>query len=193
MSIPLESGVDPSKRALMVAGFAVLAASLSRPTWAATHERFAQDFWVRPRQLSLRHVSGERIQSTYWSDGELIVSEYTRLSYFMRDRVVGRGVYVNPVVLDILYGINGWLAYFGVTSPVVVTSAYRDPVRNLQIEGAARTSKHTSGDAVDITIPNVSPLQVARFGMWLGGGGVGWYPEKQFTHLDRGRLRSWRG
>lgn len=193
MTMALDNAPDGARRALMTAGFSALAASLAPPAWSAGHQRFSQDFWIRPRQLSLRHASGEQIAATYWSDGELIVPEYTRLSYFMRDRVVDRGVYVHPVVLDILYGIDGWLAYFGVRSPVVITSAYRDPLRNRHIEGAARNSKHTSGEAVDITIPHVSPLQVARFGTWLGGGGVGWYPDKQFTHLDRGRLRTWRG
>ncbi|MEJ8837684.1 YcbK family protein [Ramlibacter sp. AN1133] len=183
------------RRHVLVAGFALLASGVRRPSWAAgSAGRFADDFWKRPRRIMLQQAkSGERIESTYWSDGELLMPEYTQLSYFMRDRVTGTGVYVHPVLLDILYGINGWLAYYGVRSPVILTSAYRDPRRNLAIEGSVRNSLHTHGDAADIVIPGVNALQVARFGMWLGGGGVGWYPGKQFTHVDRGRLRSWRG
>lgn len=180
------------QRRRLLAGFAVLAASLSAPAWAQSIPQ-VQDFWARPRKLRLRHTSGETIEAVYWSDGELVVPEYTRVSYFLRDRVTGTGVYAHPVLLDILYGINGWLDYFQVRSPVLVHSAYRDPVRNLTIEGAARNSRHIRGEAVDISIPGVSALQVSRFGLWLGGGGVGWYPDKRFTHLDRGRLRAWRG
>lgn len=193
MTLDLGAPPDDSRRALLTAGAGLLAASLGQPAWASSAQRFAGDFWRRPRRVSLRHASGDRIDAVYWSDGELIVSEYTRLSYFMRDRVVGSGVYIHPVLLDILYGINGWLAYYGVHAPVVLTSGYRDPRRNLTIEGAAQNSLHPRGEAADISIPGISSLQVARFGMWLGGGGVGWYPRKHFTHVDRGRLRTWRG
>jgi uncharacterized protein YcbK (DUF882 family) len=185
--------VDPSRRAALLAGFSLLGSGLARPAWASGNEQFANDFWQRPRRLVLQHARGERIETVYWSDGQVVVSEYERLSYFMRDRVAGTGVYVHPVLLDILYGIHGWLSFFQLRSPIIINSGYRDPARNAVIEGAARNSLHTRGEAVDISIPQVNTLQVAKFGMWLGGGGVGWYPEKQFTHLDRGRLRSWRG
>lgn len=184
---------DRGRRAMLQAGFALLGAGLAAPSWSAGNERFAQDFWVRPRRLVMQHARGDRIDTTYWVDGQVDLGEYTRLSYFMRDRVTGYGVYVHPVLLDILYGVQGWLTYFGVRSPIVVTHGSRDPKRSHLIEGAARNSLHERGEAVDITIPDVSTLQVAKFGVWLGGGGVGWYPEKQFTHLDRGRLRAWRG
>jgi uncharacterized protein YcbK (DUF882 family) len=193
MTLALCRPLDDARRAALAAGLSLLAGTVAHPSWAAGHERFADDFWRRPRRISLQHTSGEQIETVYWSDGELVVTEYTRLSYFMRDRVVGSGVYAHPVLLDILYGINGWLAYYGVKSPVILTSGYRDPRRNLTIEGAVQNSLHPLGEAADITIPGVSSLQVARFGVWLGGGGVGWYPRKHFTHVDRGRLRAWRG
>jgi uncharacterized protein YcbK (DUF882 family) len=172
-----------------------LLATLPTPAWAmtgeaATHE---SDFWIRPRTIRCRHISGEWIESTYWSDGQLIEQAYAELSWFMRDRVVNRAVGMNPVLLDVAYGITGWLTYFGVHSSLVLTSGHRDRVRNAQIEGAAKNSLHITGDAMDVRIPGISTLQLARFGRWLGAGGVGWYPSKDFTHLDRGRLRSWRG
>jgi uncharacterized protein YcbK (DUF882 family) len=34
---------------------------------------------------------------------------------------------------------------------------------------------------------------VSRFGVWLQAGGVGWYQKKEFTHIDTGRLRAWKG
>jgi uncharacterized protein YcbK (DUF882 family) len=102
-------------------------------------------------------------------------------------------VYMNPVLLDIVYGVCGWTGYYGIHSPVVLHSGHRNARRNGSIEGAVKDSLHITGDALDIHIPGINALQVARFGVWLGGGGVGWYPGKQFTHLDRGRLRVWKG
>lgn len=140
----------------------------------------------------MRHTGGERVQALYWSDGELIPSGWQELSEFMRDRVVNKGVYIEPVLLDILHGVNGWIQFFNLNTEIVLHSGYRDPVRNRRIEGAARNSEHTRGGAADISIPGVSTTQVAKFGQWLGGGGVGFYPHKGFIHLDKGRVRTWR-
>lgn len=174
---------------------ALLLSALPLPAWAETGAaaEYESDFWVRPRTIRCRHISGELIESTYWSDGQLVPQGYSELSWFMRDRVVHRAVYMNPVLLDVAYGITGWLSYFGVREPMMLTSGHRDKARNAQIEGAVKNSLHITGDAMDVRIPGISTLQLARFGRWLGGGGVGWYPAKDFTHLDRGRLRSWRG
>jgi uncharacterized protein YcbK (DUF882 family) len=164
------------------------------PAWAKeATPRFVNDFWIKPRILKLRHSSGESLEIVYWSDGELIQKAYEEACWFMRDRVVQQAVYMNPVLLDISYGITGWLDYYGVHAPIWMNSAYREWVRNSRIEGAALNSEHTKGGALDIRIQGVSSLQTARFGVWLGGGGVGWYPNKNFTHIDSGRVRTWRG
>lgn len=185
--------ISPTRRRLLSGAAGLLASQLAVPAWAQGMPQTASDFWLRPRTLNLRHVKGERLVSTYWSDGQMIQPAYEEISWFMRDRVVHEAVYMHPVLLDILYGVNGWLSYYGIREPLVQTSAYRNPQRNSRIEGAARDSEHTRGGAVDIVISGVSSKQVAAFGKWLGGGGVGWYPSKGFTHLDRGRLRSWKG
>jgi uncharacterized protein YcbK (DUF882 family) len=189
----IDEPLSASRRQLLARGTALLASSLTLPSWAQETRGYASNFWARPRRVWLRHVSGEEINTIYWSDGELQVREYMRLSWFMRDRVVNKAVYMNPVLLDIVYGVGGWLDWFGIRKPIILTSGHRDAARNMHIEGAVRNSLHISGDASDICIPDVSPLQVAKFGLWLGGGGVGWYPSKGFTHLDRGRLRAWKG
>lgn len=100
---------------------------------------------------------------------------------------------MSPVLLDILYAINGWLDFFGMARPLVLTSALRHPVTNAAIEGAAKDSRHQRGGAGDLIIPDVPADRVAAFGVWLRGGGVGFYPSKGFTHVDDGRLRVWRG
>jgi len=181
------------RRRILAGGAGVLASQLLIPSWSWANPAAGDEFWIRPRKVSLVHTSGDRIVSTYWSDGELIRPAYDELSWFMRDRVAHKAVYMEPVLLDITYGVCGWLQHFGLKQSLVLTSAYRTPERNRRIEGAARNSKHTTGSAIDIQIPGISTQQVAAFGKWMGGGGVGWYPSKGFTHLDRGRLRSWRG
>lgn len=178
---------------LKVGGASLLPLLVGPPAWAQEAPERANDFWLRPRRIRLKHVSGEKIDALYWSDGEVVQEGYYALSHFMRDRVVNQGVYMHHTLLDILYGVTGWLDYYGVSSDIVFNSGYRDYRRNRRIEGAAKDSLHTRGEAGDVAIPGINTLQIAKFGVWLGGGGVGWYPSKGFIHLDRGRVRSWRG
>ena len=182
--------VDISRRSLL---FGALSSVVALPSWSQEAPERATDFWIRPRRLNLRHPNGERLNVIYWSDGQIISSAWEEASWFMRDRVDAKAVYMQPVLLDILYGICGWLDYFGIKEPLEQTSGYRTPRRNSKIEGAALNSEHTRGGAGDVRHPSVSATQMAKFGVWLGGGGVGWYPHKGFTHVDRGRLRVWRG
>ncbi|HWS26860.1 MAG TPA: hypothetical protein VN259_09870, partial [Xanthomonadales bacterium] len=70
------------------------------PAWASdgANAQYESEFWIRPRTIRCRHISGELIDATYWSDGQLIDQGYSELSWFMRDRAVQRAVYMNPVL-----------------------------------------------------------------------------------------------
>lgn len=154
----------------------------------------ARDFWSQPRELWLvRQQTGEELRLVYFADGQIIQDNYRRICALLRDVRAGVGATMNPVVLDILCGVNGWCRASGVSRPFVVTSGYRTPATNDITEGAARHSEHTRGGAVDGFLPGVSPEYLARLGVYLSGGGVGWYPSRGFVHLDHGRLRTWRG
>ena len=190
---PLAGDISPTRRQLLLGTAGLLASQLPIPAWAAKNPEMANDFWLRPRTIHIKHLKGESLTAMYWSDGELIRPAYDELSWFMRDRVAQKGIFMDPTLLDIGYALSGWLRHFGIRDPLILTSAYRSPERNLKIEGAARNSMHTKGQAMDMRIPGVNSKQVSAFGLWLGGGGVGWYPSMNFTHLDRGRLRYWKG
>lgn len=176
-----------------VAGIGLIGSILPKPAWAYQSTDNGNDFWLRPRTLRLRHPSGDFIEATFWSDGVYLRDGYEQLSWFLRDRTDKQGIYMDTVLLDILYGVQGWLRYFGVRDEMRANSGYRTPSRNRRIEGAALNSEHTRGKALDSTILGVGPQQVGKFGRWLGAGGVGFYPHRNFTHLDSGRVRTWRG
>jgi uncharacterized protein YcbK (DUF882 family) len=48
-----------------------------------------------------------------------------------------------------------------------------------------------SGKAVDIRIPGCDLSRLRRAAMTQKRGGVGFYPESNFIHLDTGRVRFW--
>lgn len=179
---------------------------------AEAQEMQGAGFWSRPRSVWLRRpATGEEIRATYWANGRVIESEYRRLCWFLRDprmtaSIESRrrqglpvpsdwygAVHFSIVTLDVLYALGGWLDHFQMARALVVTSAFRHVLTNSKIEGAARSSFHTKGGAIDFTVPGVSSEQVGRFSRWLGAGGVGFYPGRNFTHVDDGRLRVWRG
>ncbi|GAB3552143.1 hypothetical protein GCM10027343_37310 [Noviherbaspirillum agri] len=117
---------------------------------------------------------------------------YHALCHILRDVQRNIAVQFDLVTLDIARGVYGWLQGFGMERPLIINSGYRDPRTNAK-EGGVRNSFHTKAQALDLRIEGVSTASVARFGMYLAGGGVGFYPGKSFTHLDSGRVRYWRG
>lgn len=153
-----------------------------------------QSFWDYPRTLWLkRPASGEEGRFVYWMNGEYQRDGYRDVCYLLRDVKANQTVAMDPVLLDILRGIQGWFEAAGIQRPIVLNSGYRSVRTNNATEGAARTSQHVAGKAADIWIPDVPADYLARLATYLQGGGVGFYPSKEFIHVDSGRLRSWRG
>lgn len=64
-----------------------------------------------------------------------------------------------------------------------ITSGYRPPAVNKAVGGVSN-SRHIIGDAADIIVAGVPPLDAYKLieGFWGKRGGAGW--SSQFTHLD---------
>lgn len=154
----------------------------------------ANDFWEQPRSLYLRRAgTDETIRETYWAHGKLVEPGYKSICHLLRDRRAGVSTEMSPRLLDILSGIQGWFKAFGQDRMIVVTSGYRTKKSNENIEGAAKNSRHMTGGAADITIPDVPSDYLAKLGLYLQGGGVGWYPSRHFVHVDDWKQRFWKG
>lgn len=179
--------LSPARRNLIRAAGGAIAA-FTIPCFAET-----PNFWDSPRELWLvRPSTREFVKAVYFADGALVPEGYVQICRLLRDTHLDKAVQFDLVTLDILRGVYGWLQGFGINRPVIVNSGYRHPTTNAS-EGGVRNSLHTFAQAVDIRIDGVSTDSVTRFGQYLAGGGVGFYPDKNFTHLDRGNVRYWRG
>lgn len=155
---------------------------------------FAQGFWEMPRTLWIkRPATGEERHVMYWANGQYDVAGYREACYLLRDVRENLTVAMDPVLLDILRGMQGWFEMAGIQRPIVLNSGYRSPKTNNNTEGAVRASQHVAGKAADIWVPDVPADYLARLASYLQGGGVGFYPSKGFIHVDSGKLRSWRG
>lgn len=77
---------------------------------------------------------------------------------------------------------------------VILNSAYRSPFYNSIIISGARNSKHSSGEALDVSFTNFSTRtgeEFIRQASINGFGGISFYPSSDFTHIDIGPVRTW--
>lgn len=161
---------------------------------AGTESLGLGSFWDRPRTLWMqRTTTGEVIRANYWENGSMNREGYIQCCQLLRDVRASQTVQMDMQLLNLLYGIQGWLALNNVQLPIMVHSGYRTVGTNANIEGAAKNSMHLYGKAVDLHFPNVPSRYLAELSTRFQGGGVGFYPDKGFVHVDTGRIRQWRG
>jgi uncharacterized protein YcbK (DUF882 family) len=142
---------------------------------------------------SLRLLRGnEHVEATYWTaDAGYNRDEYLNICWLMRDMQADRVFPMNHGLLDVLCGVQTWLARNGVEAPLRIHSGYRTPKTNQRTEGAALDSRHIVGRAVDISVTGVSNVRLAGMASVLGRGGTGLYPGRNFVHVDTGDERIW--
>lgn len=154
------------------------------------------DFWYRPRELWIRRQgTREEVKVVYWKEGKLLPEGYWQACAMLRDVKANRMTTMDPTLLDILRGVVGYYQAWKWPHPLVLTSGFRTLQTNqaLSKEGSAKNSMHLYGKAADMFIPGIPSRDIASLGLYLQKGGVGFYPDRGFTHLDTGRLRIWRG
>lgn len=85
-------------------------------------------------------------------------------------------------------------SHFG--KPVIIT-AYRCPTYNAKVANAASRSYHTYGQAADIHINGVAPVEIAKYAESIGVLGIGLYETEKdgyFVHVDTRTSKSfWYG
>jgi uncharacterized protein YcbK (DUF882 family) len=57
--------------------------------------------------------------------------------------------------------------------------------------GVAKNSQHTIGKAIDVRLQGVDVARLRDAAIAMRRGGVGYYEESNFVHLDTGRVRRW--
>jgi uncharacterized protein YcbK (DUF882 family) len=136
--------------------------------------------------------TGEQTRATYWADGEYVASELATLDQLLRDHRSGEIAAMDPRLFDILHDLQQLTAASGTFH---IISGYRSPTTNAQLRrnsgGVARNSLHTRGQAIDIRLSGVELRDLHRAALSLHAGGVGYYANSGFIHVDTGRVRKW--
>ena len=134
----------------------------------------------------------ETLSAVYWRDGTYLPDGLAQISYHLRDFRTGGVKPIDPTLLNILHHL---ISHIEVNRPIHVISGYRTPATNAMLaarsEKVAPNSFHMRGQAIDIRLPGVLTTGIRDVAMNIGMGGVGYYPESDFIHLDTGPIRAW--
>jgi uncharacterized protein YcbK (DUF882 family) len=140
-------------------------------------------------KLSNPHT-GETFDGAYRDDNGPIATVMSDLSVFLRDFHSGATIAYDVAALDFLYSVMG---VTGQTEAQIL-SAYRTRETNEMLArttfGVAENSQHIYGKALDVHFGSklAEAMQAAR---GMKRGGVGWYPNSGFIHIDSGPVRNW--
>lgn len=168
-------------------------AGLSACTLLALPAAYASKQKTPVKQLALLNMhTGERVKSVYWEKGRYIPGALREIEKILRDHRTGSTHAIDLRLLDILQLLHNRI---GAKKEFQVISGYRSPETNkmlaLQHNGVAKQSLHMQGKAIDIRLPEFSLAALRKVALSLKVGGVGYYPNSNFIHLDTGHVRYW--
>jgi uncharacterized protein YcbK (DUF882 family) len=139
--------------------------------------------------------TGERLKTTYCSRGSYQPDALRDLNFILRDFRANEVKTIDPRVFDLLHELDGTLE---TDQPFHIISGYRSPQTNAMLRerggastGVASHSLHMVGQAIDIRVPGVKLDHLRDAAKSLKIGGVGFYPDLNFVHVDVGRVRYW--
>ena len=145
------------------------------------------------RQLSFYHThTKENLDIVYFENGKYVDPALEEINRFLRDFRSGDATVMDPGLLDLIYDIRENL---GSNGTYKVISAYRSPKTNEMLRrrggGVVRNSQHLLGTAIDVRLEDI-PIEVLRdTALAMQRGGVGFYKQADFVHIDTGRVRRW--
>jgi len=183
------------RRAFLGIGAAAAAAALV-PSRAQAATRVAGVAKAPERVLSFFNThTGERLKTCYCTGGSYHPEALDQVNYILRDFRANEVKPIDPRVLDLLHELGGTLE---TDQPFHIISGYRSPNTNTMLRerggaatGVASHSLHMVGQAIDIRVPGVKLDHLRDAARALKIGGVGFYPDLNFVHVDVGRVRYW--
>lgn len=155
-------------------------------------EVYAKTFATK-RQLSFHHLNtNEKLDLVVGSQRRYDRATLYRLSHFLRDHRTGQVHAMDPGLLDILLAVTAFTHSRG---SVQVICGYRSPQTNAFLHqtsrGVAEHSLHMVGKAIDLRLSDVGCKTLHKAGIAMQRGGVGYYRDSDFVHLDTGPFRTW--
>jgi uncharacterized protein YcbK (DUF882 family) len=186
-----------ARRNLLKLGLGAVASASLIAAPALVH---AADLSPADSSNSLRCVAmdnlhtGETMEAVYWEQGDYIPDVLDAVNNHLRDFRTGDVHAIDPKLLDLLDQIASKVQ---TKARFQVISGFRSQATNAMLHEqsaeVAKKSLHTQGMAIDVRLPDVALEHLHNAALAVCAGGVGFYPESNFVHLDVGPVRTWRG
>jgi uncharacterized protein YcbK (DUF882 family) len=145
-------------------------------------------------RLRLYHThTGERLDIVFRRGDEYIPQALEQVDHFLRDHRTGDVHHYDPHLFDLLSDLE--VAVGRPDAEIQVICGYRTPWSNQYLRthttGVAKNSLHMQAEAIDIRLPGTKTSAVRDAALALHRGGVGYYAQSNFVHVDVGRVRRW--
>lgn len=183
---PLAAAAEaPGRRRFLAASCATAVAALLGPRDARAA--------ATPRRLSFVNThTDESLSVVYWADGRYEPQALQDIDFILRDYRTEVVKEIDRGLIDLVHALHTRLRS---NAPFHVISGYRTPETNRQLRErsgrVASHSLHVDGRAIDVRLPGTPLRGLQRAALALRGGGVGYYAQSDFVHVDTGRVRSW--
>ena len=171
---------------------AFLVGSLSAATMLGAGRKAAAAT-VEAHELSFYHIhTAEKLTITYREHGELVPGALAEVNRYLRDF---RTEQVHDIDVALLDALHALYSQFDGRGNFEVISGYRSPRTNAALRhattGVAENSLHIEGRAIDVRLTSAKTAALRDAALALRPGGVGYYPESNFVHIDTGKFRTW--
>jgi len=199
-------GFEHSRRHFLSGSLAGVGALAAGPTLAAIDTvstglgRFGSDALDatvsigRPSgTLKLYHIhTTELLNVAYRQGNAVIASALGDIDHLLRDFRTDQETMIDLDLLDLLSTLYD---QFDRRGHFEIISGFRSPRTNAALRrvttGVAEDSFHMTGRAMDVRLVGTQTDRLRDAALALGHGGVGYYPESNFVHIDTGRVRRW--
>jgi uncharacterized protein YcbK (DUF882 family) len=151
-----------------------------------------------PREYRLRFYhthTNERLDIVYRRGDNYLPEALAQLDHYLRDHRTGEVRHFDLRLFDLLYDLTASLNDSG--GEIDVVCGYRTPWSNEFLRtrnahtGVALHSLHMQAEAIDIRLPGIPTSALRDAALRLQRGGVGYYRDSNFVHVDVGRVRRW--
>jgi uncharacterized protein YcbK (DUF882 family) len=148
---------------------------------------------LEEKTLSFYHTHTlKELTIVYFRNGSYIPKALTTINNFLKDFRTGDIHPIDPALLDLLHDLR---QAAGAREFFEVISGYRSPQTNAMLQnnsgGVASHSLHMIGKAIDVRLPSFNTGRLHQIALAFQRGGVGYYPQSDFIHLDTGNVRAW--
>lgn len=178
----LKSETQLCRRSFLKAAGVIVAGSLTSPKQVLGAFSSSE----ASRSLFMHNVhTGEFLKTLYWEKGSYIPEAFKDIHVFFRDRFTHQVRAIHPDLINLLHSIY---KKTGTTKPLELFSGYRCASTNASLRRksskVASQSFHMKGMAADFSIPGIPLKTLKAIANAQGAGGLGYYPNTGFIHID---------